>query len=151
MALDEAAAALGISREAVRLRIRRGTLPGERIGGHWYVRGLVGRSEPGTVVLPPSATDRPARPARAPRRDELVAELRDRVAFLERLVEHQAGVIAQQSASLAGLAQRPALPKPHTEPTPETAPEAVLPMQESRQDAATPPVRRGWLARLFRG
>ena len=51
LTIEEAAAALDISREAVRLRIRRGTLTGVRVGGAWYV-SLVGRSET-------AATDRP--------------------------------------------------------------------------------------------
>ncbi len=141
LTLEQAAIALGISREAVRLRIRRGTLAGERIDGRWFV-SLLGQSP--TDRATDRATDRPGRARQPTDRDALLTELRDRVAFLERLTEHQAGVIAQQSASLADLVQRPALPEPRTAPPAETP-------TEPPREAPQSPVRRPWWRRLLGG
>jgi predicted DNA-binding protein (UPF0251 family) len=35
--MDEAAARLGISQEAVRKRLERGTLKGRKVNGQWYI------------------------------------------------------------------------------------------------------------------
>ena len=137
LTLDEAAAVLGISREAVRLRVRRGTLDGARVGGIWYVT-LVGRSSTDHTTDRP--TDRPRYPRRrdTAERDELAQHLRDevdflrdRVKFYERQVEHQAGEIADL---------RRQLPPPATGEGPEegTAPPMPFPAPER------PLTRRPW-------
>lgn len=89
VSLAAAAAALGVSREAVRLRIRRGTLRGERRPDGWVVwleapaEELVGRA----VVRPTDQRDRPTRrPAKRASGDG-DAELRARIAWLEARVE----------------------------------------------------------------
>src|SRR5437016_5058360 len=81
--LTEAAEILGISRDAVRGRVRRGTLLGWLQGGRWLVDvnapvGQVGRSQP--------ATDQPhSQPLDD--RDHLVEQLRSENVYLrERLV-----------------------------------------------------------------
>jgi hypothetical protein len=149
MTLDEAAAVLGISREAVRLRIRRGTLAGERLGGVWYV-SLVGRTPTDQATNQP--TDRPDRPRLSRRRENaargellehLEAEnawLRARVEFYERQVEHQAGEIAELRRQLPppqGVGERPA------PATPSTMPRAAPERPGARRK------RRGWLDRLL--
>ncbi len=112
LTLDQAALALGISREAVRLRLRRGTLDGIRNGREWCVY-LTGRSvdpTPRSNRLTNQPTDRSEprpRRRRSPTRDreimrleETIAVLRSDVEFLQRLTEHQAG-------QLADLGRRP--------------------------------------------
>lgn len=142
LTLDEAAAVLGISREAVRLRIRRGTLAGERVGGIWSVT-LDGRSPTDHT------TDRPGRGRRrgSSTRDELVdhleaenAWLRARVEFYERQVEHQAGEIAEL---------RRGLPPPSVGGPPPTTPPATMP-RTAPETAITRRKAPPWYIRLFR-
>ena len=114
LTLDQAAVALGISREAVRLRLRRGTLEGIHNEHGWCVYLPTGR-----LVDPPTqpnrATNRPTdqadprqRRRRSPARDreimrleETIAVLRSDVEFLQRLAEHQAGQLADLSQRLS--------------------------------------------------
>jgi hypothetical protein len=149
LTLDEAAAVLGISREAVRLRVRRGTLAGQRVKGVWYVAS-VGWSPTDHATNQP--TDRPGRgrgrgpAARNELLDHLEAEnawLRARVEFYERQVEHQAGEIAELRRQLPppappqGVGERSA---PATPPTmPPTATEKSLTRRK----------RKSWLGRLL--
>ena len=63
--MPEAAELLGITVEAVRMRIKRGTLRSERQGGRVFV--LLGQSQP---------TDRPDEPT------TLISEMRSRIQFL---------------------------------------------------------------------
>src|SRR5215211_2420944 len=78
----EAAEYLGISAEAVRGRIRRGTLPVEREGGTVYV--LVAETD-----QPRTTTDQPY-----DRTDLLIAELQDRVRSLEEANRENRRIIA---------------------------------------------------------
>lgn len=146
LTLDEAAALLGISREAVRLRIRRGTLAGERAGGVWYV-APVGRSAPDQTTERP--TNRPGRGrGRGPaQRDELVdhlqaenAWLRARVEYFERLTEHQAGQLAEL---------RRQLPPPQGvgEPTPPATPPTMP--RAAPERPVSPRKRPPWWQRLL--
>jgi hypothetical protein len=76
--VSEAASILGISAEAVRGRIRRGTLPVEREGGTVYVL-LEGEPKDRTTADQSRTTvDQPG-----DRTDLLIAELQDRVRSLE--------------------------------------------------------------------
>ena len=113
----EAAARLGLSRDAVRMRVRRGALPSVRIDGRPY------------VILAPNTVrehDRkPAEPVREhdehenPPDDRLVAALTDRIAALERIIERRDAELADRAEEirrrdhlLAGLIERiPALPE----------------------------------------
>jgi hypothetical protein len=74
----EAAEVLGISAEAVRGRIRRGTLPVEREGGRVYV--LLGQATDARTTADQSRT---AAGQPDDRTDALIAELQDRVRSLE--------------------------------------------------------------------
>jgi hypothetical protein len=84
--LPDAARALGTTTHALRMRIRRGRLVAQKRDGRWY------------VVLP-AAQDAVPYAVQADQgvQSALVAELRSRVAFLERLTEQQAGLIAELS------------------------------------------------------
>ena len=134
--LDQAAAELGLSREAVRLRVRRGTLPGERVDGRWVVY-LNGWSV-GATTHATSATDRPGRPRRPARRDAEVARLEQFVATLEReRSELREDLDArrrevQELHILLGRAQG-----------------LVLEAGDAPTAHAPPPPRRPWWRRLF--
>ncbi len=112
LTLDQAAVALGISREAVRLRLRRGTLEGIHNEHGWCVYLPAGRlvdrpTHPNPTTNRP--TDQPKlRQRRSPARDreilrleETIAVLRSDVEFLQRLTEHQAGQLADLGRRLS--------------------------------------------------
>jgi hypothetical protein len=122
--LPDAARALGTTTHALRMRIRRGRLVAQKRDGLWY------------VVLPAAQDAVPcAVQADQGVQSALVAELRSRVAFLERLTEQQAGLIAElsrrgpQSAPLATAPREPVTtrveavetPPVPADPTPTTA------------------------------
>jgi excisionase family DNA binding protein len=91
VSVAEAARRLGITDDAVRARIRRGTLRGEKVGAVWRVR------------LPTGATPEPARhdttdrraTRRDPEPDDLVEQLRSEVDYLR---EQLATTIRQLAA-----------------------------------------------------
>src|SRR5215208_7594846 len=70
LTVHDAARTLGISEDAVRMRVKRGTLDAEREGGRLY------------VLLDDDPTTEPTADPRA----ELTAELRDRVRYLEGII-----------------------------------------------------------------
>lgn len=78
--IDDAAARLDITVNAVRQRIKRGTLQGEKRGGAWYVSLETVTS--GRTDQPPTdkTTDRPTTPTTAP--DALIVQLQSEVAYL---------------------------------------------------------------------
>ena len=90
--VSEAAAALGISPDAVRGRLQRGTLEGEKVKGTWHIF-LPAPSEP---TGDQQAVDGPST---GHQRDALVAHLEGEVTYLrERLEEadRQRGYLQQQ-------------------------------------------------------
>jgi hypothetical protein len=113
----EAAELLGISAEAVRGRIRRGTLPVEREGGTVYVLIEAEDYDRTTGDQSRTTTDRPA-----DRTDALIAELQDRVRSLEEANRENRRIIA-------ALTQRiPAIDAPQEAPgqePPESPTEAT--------------------------
>ncbi len=135
--VPEAAEALGISPEAVRNRLSRGTLTSIRKGGKVFVlidRDIVKHAEQHTVGT-----------------SELVDELRDRVADLQAEVEAWREESRRKDHIIAGLVER--LP-PQIEPPQEAreSPESA----EPRSDRGTPPEEpekptRPFWRRWFRG
>src|SRR5215207_4043641 len=87
--VSEAAAILGISAEAVRGRIRRGTIPVEREGGTVYVL-LEGEAWDRTTGDQTRTTD----DRTTDRTDALIAELQDRVRSLEEANRENRRIIA---------------------------------------------------------
>ena len=130
----EAAEILGISAEAVRGRIRRGTLPVEREAGTVYVL-LEGTSEDRTTGDQPRTTgDQPG-----DRTDALIAELQDRVRSLEEANRENRRIIAALTSRI------PAIEAPQTA---EEEPERVEPRPDT--PGAQEGVRRPWWRRVFR-
>jgi|SRR5215217_1149786 len=112
LTVGEAADALGISSEAVRTRIQRGTLRSIREGGRVFVLFDADRTQPNTV----GTADQTA----------LVAELRDRVAFLEGQLKIRTEENRRKDHLLAAALERiPAIEPPEpletpSDPTPKT-------------------------------
>jgi DNA-binding Lrp family transcriptional regulator len=145
--LREAADALGVSKDALRQRIRRGTLDSDKGGdGRVY------------VYLDPSAYGYldPSAGAARPGAGGVVDELRDRVRYLERQVEEERDARRRADTLLARLMDRiPELEAPtessSDEPgSPETGAEEAE-RSEPHPDAlgAQEDVKRPWWRRVF--
>jgi hypothetical protein len=125
MTVHDAARKLGISEDAVRMRVKRGTLEAEREGGRLY------------VLLTKEPTTDPT-----DRTDALVEELRDRVRYLERQVEEERSARFRADQLLARLMERvPELesPAPPESPEPrEPGPRRVRPERAEPVESVDP-------------
>jgi excisionase family DNA binding protein len=122
LTVTEAAEVLGISGDAVRSRIKRGTLSTVREGGRVF------------VVL--GATDRPtaqAQPTHAPGEDRLYQEMQERIRYLESQVEEEREARRRADTLLARLMDR--LPELEAPPEPSGSPETA---EEEIQRAESP-------------
>ena len=108
LSVPEAAEALGISGDAIRSRIKRGTLATVREGGRVF------------VVL--GGSDRPnaqAQPTSVPSEDRLYQEMQARIRYLESQVEEEREARRRADTLLARLMDRlPELEAPSSEATP---------------------------------
>jgi hypothetical protein len=145
--IADAAAALGVSVDAVRKRIRRRSLRAYKRDGHWLVV-LPGRpahvrdaSSPRVQVnILDEAQDNGQDRGRPPVQDaaygELVATLRDEVTFLRRELDTRTEELRRKDHIIAALAQR--VP----ELTARTAPATSSPPSSADPDAAMAVQRR---------
>jgi hypothetical protein len=136
----QAAEILGISAEAVRGRIRRGTLPVEREGGTVYVllEGTVRNSTDAdqSRTTGDQSTDRT---------DLLIAELQDRVRSLEEANRENRRIIAALTARIPAI-EAPSDERDEPE-TVEQEPERAEP--RSYAPGAQEGVQRPWWRRMF--
>lgn len=113
MPVREAAGELGITVEAVRNRIKRGTLSSEKEAGSVYV--LLDGDQERSAGQPEAGRDQPGA-GRGQTSDQnqpagLVEELRDRIAYLERQVEEEREARRRADTLMARLMDRvPELP-----------------------------------------
>jgi hypothetical protein len=137
LTVKEAAAALGISSEAVRTRIQRGTLKSI------HERGRV------WVVLDPDETQ--SNTDRTANQTELVHELRARVAFLEGQLKIRTEENRRKDHLLAAALERiPALEPP--ESAERAAPTDTPPgAPEGPQEGSEGSYRQSWWRRVFGG
>jgi len=141
--VSEAAEILGISAEAVRGRIRRGTIPVEREGGTVYV--LIAGTERHRTTGDQSRTtaDQPS-----DRTGLLIAELQDRVRSLEEANRENRRIIAALTSKI------PAIEAPSESPeAPETVreePDRAAPRPDAG-GAQESVQRRPWWRRVFGG
>lgn len=148
LTVANAARILGVSKQAIRQRIYRDTIPHSKASdGTVFVRITGPNAETNsenngeTNAESHGSVD----PSEASR--ELVEELRDRIGFLERQLEIEQRAHAELRRLLAGTLERiPALEE-HT-PEPREASEAA---SEERGNGAVPQEgeRRSWWRRLF--
>ena len=140
--MAEAAQILGISAEAVRGRIRRGTLPVEREGGSVYVLLDATVDDRTTGDQARTTTDQPT-----DRTEALIAELRDRVRSLEEANRENRRIIAALTSRIPEL-EAPREASGASE-TVDEEPEKV----EPRPGAPRPQegVQRPWWRRFIRG
>ena len=141
LSVPEAAEALGISGDAVRSRIKRGTLATVREGGRVF------------VVL--GGSDRPnaqAQPTSVPSEDRLYQEMQARIRYLESQVEEEREARRRADTLLARLMDRlPELEAPQETPgsseTNEEEPERAEPRPAA--GGAQEGVQRPWWRRVF--
>ena len=133
--MPEAAELLGITVEAVRMRIKRGTLRSERQGGRVFV--LLGQSQP---------TDRPDEPT------TLISEMRSRIQFLEDELQRKDAILLNMTEAMKAL-------NPPAQEAPSQAQESTETAQEQQErgephsatGGAEEGVRRPWWRRVFGG
>jgi hypothetical protein len=138
--VSEAAEILGISAEAVRGRIRRGTIPVEREGGTVYVLIEEPKDHRTTGDQSRTTDDRPG-----DRTDLLIAELQDRVRSLEEANRENRRIIAALTSRI------PAIEAPAEEREPPETVEREPERAETRSSTgkAQEGVRRPWWRRMF--
>jgi hypothetical protein len=124
--LREAAQLLGVSKDALRQRIRRGTIRSEKGGdGRVYVY----------VDASPDAVYEHDRGRRGDVVVDLVSELRDRVRFLERELERKDAILLNMTEAMKAIAP----PEPRLAQEEEPPPTADVP----REYAVTPTPQPG--------
>ena len=130
----DAAKLLGLSTEAVRMRVKRGTLASTRVAGTVYV--LLSQPNAGPNARP---NDQPA----------LVRSLEDQVAYLRQQLATRDEELRRKDHLLAAALERSPelLPSPDAEP--REGPQTTTPRTpKGAQEAAG---RRSWLYRFFFG
>jgi hypothetical protein len=134
MSVHDAARVLGISEDAVRMRVKRGTLKAEREGSRLY------------VFLTPDPTTDPT-----DRTDELIDELRDRVRSLEEQLGQEREANRENRRIIAALTSRiPAIEAvPEERESPETASETG--MREEPFTDEEGPISRPWWRKILGG
>jgi hypothetical protein len=140
--VKEAAEALGTSVDAIRGRIRRGTLDSVKLDGVVYVLLDIANRQEQSDKSETEADD-----TRHPRADqsELVGELRGQIDWLRREVERKDIIIMQMAQRIPELEAAP-----ETRDSPETASDSPK-GDDDLQGPQEPLQRRSWLARFFFG
>lgn len=136
LTVPEAAEAIGISPEAVRNRLSRGTLDSEKEGGRVYV--LLDRDTPRSNTGTPNDT--------SPDTSTLVEALQRQITTLEEQLKEANEANRENRRIIAGLVQRiPELEAAQESPGPD--PEAEEPARS--QEAPETATRRPWWQRVF--
>jgi excisionase family DNA binding protein len=133
MTVHDAARVLGISEDAVRMRVKRGKLDAEREGGRLY------------VMLGAEPTQDPTG------RTEMIDELRDRLRYVEGQLEQERNARYRADELLARLMERGQLEAPIDERgSPVTAStDADRVDAPDRGTAADQDTQRPWWRRVF--
>ncbi len=148
--MAEASKILGVTVEAVRGRIKRGTLEHERDSGTVYV--LLHADQ--TPTGPQPDADQPSDRLQSDS-GVLTSELRDRLRYVEGQLEAERQAHAEARRIIAGLVERmPAIEAPRESPegpqTVEEEPERAEP-QPSPSAPQTAAQRRPWWRRIIGG
>ncbi len=154
----QAAAALGLTKGAVRSRIKRGTLPTVKESGRVYVVLGGGTSSADHTADPDEPIGEPSA------QSELIESLQDQVAFLRAELERRGEEADRYQRIVAGLAQTNANLSERVrelEAAPEPRDESETPREdaggvEDRGESAEPQqgaqkARRPWWIRIFVG
>jgi hypothetical protein len=158
--VHEAASILGITPEAVRARIQRGTLAKEKdADGAVYVRLNADQLQPsGDETNSGSRSDGDqtgAESSSEPADPALVGALQERIEHLSKIIDTRDEEIRRRDTIIMTLSQRiPELEAPAS-PEPRDAPETVSKHRSSTpttpRDQDEPQERRSWWRRIFEG
>jgi excisionase family DNA binding protein len=150
LTVDQAADALGVTVDAIRSRIKRGTIDHTRVGGRVYVilgddQGATNKDQhidQGSDQAADHSTNVGSDP-----RDELLEELRSRVRALEEANRENRRLLA------AALERIPAIEPPETPGASESdeGEHFGTSRQEAEESLHEPSQRRSWLYRFFFG
>ena len=149
--VSDAARLMGLSAEAVRMRIKRGTLASEKIDSTVYVYLESDPTRPNTERTEDQTTEQ------TPDQTELVDALRSEVAFLREELKSREEVRAEENRRkdtiIAQLAQRlPELESPaDRQRGVETVTEDSVRGDDVSPESQQPAERRSWLYRFFFG
>jgi hypothetical protein len=152
MTLVEAADILGISKEAVRKRVKRGSLSSDKgTDGRVYVYLDTGTDTGGDTTQDKGTADL------SPPSDALLSEMRDRIAFLEQEMEawreesrRKDTIIMNMTEAMKALNPPPAQEEsPEPRETPVTATEEELRGEHLASGGAQEGVRQPWWRRWF--
>ncbi len=170
--MDGAARALGVTVDAIRKRVQRGTIPHERdeSGRVWVLLEAASTMQDTTRIVPDNDQDDTGHLRREllEAKDENIADLKDRIASLERQLEDARTTNRENRRLLAAALERiPAIepPGPRDEPetvaeasggteTPEEPTDAQGAAQEHSNMVERPTeetARRPWWVRIFGG
>jgi hypothetical protein len=137
VSVAEAARRLGVSQDAVYKRIKRGTIPWEK-GAEDKTYVWI-EEEDSSTDSPDSSTDWSYGSSTDPSTDPLVDELRDRIAFLERQLEHEQRAHGELRRLLAGALER----IPELEAPSEARESSVTPGEDAGRGVKPNPKIRG--------
>ena len=163
---DGAARTLGVTVDAIRKRVQRGTIPHQRdeSGRVWVLLEAASTMQNATRTVPDTDQDATGHLRREllEAKDENIADLKDRIASLERQLEDARTTNRENRRLLAAALERiPAIEAPEDRPqAPESAPdasdEATTPHRDTvgAQEGVQEPeetARRPWWLRLIGG
>lgn len=158
----QAAEVLGITVDAIRKRIQRGTIPYERHDdGRVYVlldrAGKPQGESSGTSGHPASTarhvSGQTGRTVQDPVRDELIENLKDQIEHLRRVIDTRDMELQRKDSIIAALTQRiPELEAPaERREAPETTTQGANGSATDTPDPQESTQRRSWLYRFFFG
>lgn len=137
MTVHDAARILGISEDAVRMRVKRGKLESDKEDGRLY------------VLLDTEPTSDPTSPGLAP---QLLEELRSRVSYLEGIISTRDEEIRRRDVIISQLTQRIPEIEPSSEPSDGNEDTSTVQDGAEHQngsEAAQGSVQRPWWRRVF--
>ena len=135
----DAARLLGLSAEAVRMRIKRGTLTSEKVEGTVFV---LLDADPTRSNVDPTSNQTPEQTA-------LVEVLHEQVAYLREQLDQEREANRENRRIIAGLVQR--VPELESAPKPPESPETATEGTAKGGEASKQEQQRSWLYRFFFG
>ncbi len=160
ISVDGAARVLGVTVDAIRKRVQRGTIPHERdeSGRVWVLLEAASTMQDTTRTVPDNDQDEAGHLRRGllEAKDENIADLKDRIASLERQLEDGRTTNRENRRLLAAALERiPAIEPAGARDEPETVAEASRGTEtpEEPTDAQEPEgtASRPWWVRIFGG
>jgi hypothetical protein len=146
MTLVEAADVLGISKEAVRKRVKRGSLSSDKGGdGRVYVYLDTGAYTGGDTTQDKGTADL------SPPSDALLSEMRDRITFLEQEMEAWREESRRKDTIIMNMTEAMKAISPPADEEPSEARESPETAPHVSGSDDVPPEPRSWWRRMFGG